>query len=128
MMDEVKLLVAIVDDDAGVRRALSRLLRSFGCETLSFATGEAFLAGLGERSPVWAILDQQLPGMPGTEILDLLRQSRPDIQAMIVTAVDQPGLRERCLSAGAAAFLLKPISADALAGAMALPGASAPDG
>lgn len=104
------IMVAIVDDDAGVLRALSRLVRSLGYEPVAFRSGEALLAGVDAESPAIAILDQHLPGQTGLETLSKLAQSTPPIPAAIITGLDEPGLRARCLAAGAVAYILKPVS------------------
>jgi len=112
-------LVAIVDDDAGVLRALGRVVRSLGFETVTYPTGEAFLSALGARVPTCAILDQHLPGLTGLETFEALRGSAQRIPAMIIiTAHDESGLAERCLAAGVAAYILKPVDDEALKDAL----------
>lgn len=105
-----RTLVAIVDDDAGVLRALSRLVRSLGYEPVAFHSGEALLSSVDAQTPAFAILDQHLPGQTGLETLSMLAQWMPPIPAAIITGLDEPGLRERCLAAGAVAYILKPVS------------------
>lgn len=111
-------LVAIVDDDAGVLRALGRVVRSLGYDTVTYATGEALLGALKTRVPNCAILDQHLPGLTGLETLEALGRSSRRVPAIIVTAHDESGLAERCLAAGAAAFILKPVDDEALKAAL----------
>jgi len=105
-----RIIVAIVDDDAGVLRALSRLVRSLGYEPVAFQSGEALLAAVDAEAPAFALLDQHLPGQTGLETLSMLAQWMPPIPAAIITGLDEPGLRERCLAAGAVAYILKPVS------------------
>jgi FixJ family two-component response regulator len=103
-------MVAIVDDDVGVLRALSRLVRSLGYEPVAFHSGEALLTAVDAKTLAFAILDQHLPGQTGLDTLSKLAQSIPPIPAAIITGLDEPGLRARCFAAGAVAYILKPVS------------------
>ena len=112
-------IVAIVDDDAGVLRALGRVVRSLGFETATYPTGEAFLSALSTCVPTCAILDQHLPGLTGLETFQVLRGSARRVPAtIIITAHDESGLAERCLAAGASAYILKPVDDEALRDAL----------
>ncbi|MCB1546947.1 MAG: response regulator [Hyphomicrobiaceae bacterium] len=117
-METAAHLVAIVDDDASVLRALGRVVRSLGYETLAYGTGEALLSGLDTQVPNCAILDQHLPGLTGLEIFEALKASGEAVPAIIVTANDESGLGERCLAAGIAAYILKPVDEEALKAAL----------
>lgn len=105
-----RILVAIVDDDAAVLRALSRLVRTLGYEPVTYGSGEALLAAVPDRAPACAILDQHLPGRTGLEVLTALAQSTPPVPVAVITGLDEPGLKERCLAVGAVAYILKPVS------------------
>jgi FixJ family two-component response regulator len=104
--------VAIVDDDASVRKALSRLLNACALDSETFGSGQEFLDSLAAHRPKCVILDHHMPEMTGLDLQQHLRRSGIDIPAIIITAHDQPGLREQCRSAGAVAFLLKPLNED----------------
>lgn len=110
--------VAIVDDDAAVRRALSRLVRSLSYRPAVYASGEDFLASLAEASPVCVVLDQHMPGLSGLDVLVRMRACGSDAPVIIVTGFDQPGMGERCLKAGAAAYLTKPIGRSEMSAAI----------
>jgi FixJ family two-component response regulator len=101
--------VAIVDDDEAVRRALARLVRTLGFEAATFASAEDFIASLPAIRPRWVLLDLHLPGMRGLEALEALRALVRSIRVLIMTGHDEPGMRQRCLDAGAAGYLTKPI-------------------
>lgn len=118
-MERAGHLVAIVDDDAGVLRALGRLVRSLGYETVTYATGESLLCALSTHLPSCAILDQHLPGLTGLETVKALKESTRPIPAIIVTAHDEYGLAERCLAAEASAYILKPVDDEVLKDALA---------
>ena len=101
--------IAIVDDDPGVRRALRRLALSLGYEPVTFASGEEFLASLGGGLPDCLILDLHLPGMSGVDVLAELGAGGFAFPVIVITGLDQPGVRDKCFRAGAADYLTKPI-------------------
>jgi FixJ family two-component response regulator len=110
--------IAIVDDDPAVLRALKRLLhaRSYRAET--YESARQFLASLPEGLPECLIVDLQMPEMTGLELQKHLAQSGIAIPTIVITAHDETGARERCRSAGAIAFLLKPLHDTALIAAI----------
>ena len=55
------------------------------------------------------MLDLHTPGMKGLEVLQRMRVSGSDVPVIIITGLDQPGMREKCIKAGASAYLLKPL-------------------
>ncbi len=107
-------IIAIVDDDDSVRRALRRLLRSMSFDPVDFPSGEAFLADLDRVVFQCAILDLQMPGLNGIEVMQRLRLANLAVPTIIVTASTDPDLHAECLAAGAAAFLCKPLSGEQL--------------
>ncbi|MFO1144973.1 MAG: response regulator [Amaricoccus sp.] len=115
-MDAGKRLVAIVDDDPSVCRALARLVRALGFEADTYDSGEALLSGAGARPPDEVLLDLHLPGLRGPALLAALRDRRIAARVVVMTGLDRPGSREACLDAGAAAYITKPIRREELAG------------
>jgi FixJ family two-component response regulator len=101
--------VAIVDDDSAVRRALSRLLGASTIPSRSFASGREFLDALASDIPSCLILDLQMPEMTGLELQRELLRLGTRIPTIVITAHNENGMRERCLAAGAAAYLIKPL-------------------
>jgi len=102
--------IALVDDDAFVRRALQRLLRSHAYEPEVYSSGAEFLSSSADKSLACVIMDQQMPDLDGLEVLAEMRKRGSDVPVIVITGFDRPGLRERCLEAGAADYLVKPIS------------------
>lgn len=111
-------VIAIVDDDGSVRRALRRLVQLMSYEPADYASGEEFLQSVRESAPKCVILDLHMPGLSGLDVLNRLRLADEDVPAIIVTANSQPELRAECLAAGAAAFLQKPLDSDVLLAAL----------
>jgi FixJ family two-component response regulator len=107
-------LIAVVDDEESVRLALARLLRASAYEVVAFDSGEHFLSSLQTRLPDCVILDFQMPGMSGDDVLRALCTSKLQLPIIIVTAHDQACLRERCMADGAAAYFSKPLRREQL--------------
>jgi len=102
-------LIAIVDDDGSFRRALARLVETHGLDAATYPSAEAFLATLAQTAPSCVLLDLNLPGLGGMDVLRRLAQADHSVPSIAMTGSDRAGLRAECLTAGAAAFLTKPI-------------------
>jgi FixJ family two-component response regulator len=116
VMSAVRPLIAVVDDEESVRRALGRMLNASNFEALVFGSGQEFLASLGDRRPDCVILDYQMPGLTGRDVQRQLARARISLPIIVVTAHDQPELREQCLADGAIAYLAKPLQREHLVG------------
>ena len=81
-------LVALVDDDGAVRRALTRLLQGMGFDVVAFASAEAFLAAGDSRRFGCLLLDQQLGGMTGLELHARLVTAGEQVPTIFLTATD----------------------------------------
>jgi FixJ family two-component response regulator len=101
--------VAIVDDEEPVRKALRRLLRASGLEADTYACGKDFLEASETRRPDCVVLDLHMPDMSGFQVLNEMRAAHRMLPTVVITAYDEPGAREQCLAAGAAAYLRKPL-------------------
>jgi FixJ family two-component response regulator len=112
-MSKTKPTIAIVDDDASVCRAISRLLRSLGMNADTFTSGHEFIKHIQTMPsfrPDCVVLDVQMPGMNGLEVQEFLVRSENPLPIIFITAHDEVSLRERALQAGAVAFLRKPFN------------------
>ena len=107
-------LVAVVDDDASVRRALRRLLQSAELRVLTYASATEFLDTGVSSAPDCLILDIHLGGMSGLELLSRLRELEHNLPVLIITAHDDAQTREAAAQAGCAAYLRKPLDAKVL--------------
>ncbi|WP_146907014.1 response regulator transcription factor [Arenimonas daejeonensis] len=86
-------VVAVVDDDADVLRALQRLLRSEGFNVLVYGSGGEFLESFGEATPDCLVLDLHMPEMTGFDVLEALHtlpkgNVRPPV--IVLTGHDTP--------------------------------------
>jgi two-component system, LuxR family, response regulator FixJ len=118
-MEAPPLLVAVVDDEEPVRRALRRLFQASGYEAVTFASGYELLEFLQRGRPACALLDLHLPGFTGLDLLTNLRVMRPPVPSVVITGQDAAGVRERVLAAGASEYLLKPLDDNVLLAAVA---------
>jgi FixJ family two-component response regulator len=101
--------IAIVDDDPSVLKALARLLGTRSFATKTYMSAPQFLASLPEGLPDCLIADLQMPEMTGLELQLNLARRGLQIPIIIITAHDDAGMRARCKSAGAVAYLSKPL-------------------
>ena len=108
-MSTVRPLIAIVDDEESVRRALSRTLRASRFDVMAFGSGQEFLDSIETRLPDCVVLDFQMPGLTGRDVQRQLALAKIKLPIIVVTAHDQPALREQCLADGAVAYIAKPL-------------------
>jgi FixJ family two-component response regulator len=108
--------IAVVDDEASVRKALVRLFDSADLHAEPFPSARAFLRALEERSFDCLVLDLQMPDMTGLDLQRYLRMVCPSLYlpVIIVTAHDEPGTRDLCFAAGVRAYMRKPVDGNAL--------------
>jgi FixJ family two-component response regulator len=118
-MQAPPLVVAVVDDEEPVRRALRRLFRASGYEAETFASGFEFLEFLQRARPACALLDLHLPGLTGIDLLQNLSALQPRVPSVVITGHDAPGVKARVLAAGAHEYLLKPLDDSVLLAAVA---------
>jgi len=114
-------VVYIVDDDSGVRDSLDILLRLHGYATVSFASGEAFLASIDEpraRASGVVLLDLRLPGLSGAQVQAELAARKLPWPVVILTAHGDVASARNALKAGASDFIEKPIQEPVLLAAL----------
>ena len=124
-MTKACLLIAIVDDEEPVRKALMRLMRSVGLSVETFASGPEFLKSLDTRLPDCVVLDLHMPQMNGFNVQAHLARKYAALPVIIVTGHDLPNARERAMAGGASAFLRKPVLDRTLFGAISAATSSA---
>jgi FixJ family two-component response regulator len=88
--------VAVIEDDAAARRALSRMLRSHGFRVASFSTAEELLQALEQTRPGCLVVDVMLPGMSGPDLVERLRSEQRRFPTIFVTGrIDAPEMLRR---------------------------------
>jgi FixJ family two-component response regulator len=102
-------LIAIVDDEESVRRALRRLMVSAGFRAQTFSCGAALLASLSLDRPSCVVLDLHMPELSGFELQVQLNGSAQPVPVVVITGHDTPEAEKRVMEAGAIAYLRKPI-------------------
>lgn len=107
-------MIAVVDDEESVVRAVVRLLRAAGFAARGFLSGDVFLKTWHFDRPDYLLLDLQMSERSGMEILQALRIGGAQFPIAIMTADDAPATREECMRLGASAYLRKPLDIDKL--------------
>lgn len=102
--------VAVVDDDASLRRSVGRLLYAYGFPAIEYQSAEAFL----DRDPNILIdclvLDIDLGGMSGIELQHKLKEAGSKLPVIFITALEDPRLKNQAEQAGCIAYLRKPFA------------------
>ena len=101
-------LVAIVDDDESVQRALQDLIESDGLSGLCFGSAEQFLDSEARNKVACLITDIRMPGMSGLELQAKLKAERCRIPVIFITAHGDAEMRIHAMREGAVQFLSKP--------------------
>ena len=111
-------LISIVDDDESVRDSIRDLIEAVGLRAEVFGSAQEFLLTFLKASPVsetaCLILDVQMPWFTGIELQEWLSEWSRTIPIIFITAHADKEVRQQALAAGAAGFLYKPFSAEAL--------------
>lgn len=113
MQGEDGSIVHVIDDDAAVRESLEALLTLAGFDVVTHDSAEAFLAH-GSKDRGCVLLDVNMPGMTGLQLLEHLGREGIDSPVVILTANRDERVRERAHELGARGFLVKPVTEQAL--------------
>jgi FixJ family two-component response regulator len=107
-------LVIIVDDDAETRKAMQRLLRQYGYDSLLFPSAEAFTNHDDFQRVVCIILDIDLKDGSGIDLRHGLKAAGISVPVIYMTGNDSPTVRTSALQSGCLAYITKPFSAKSL--------------
>jgi CheY-like chemotaxis protein len=99
--------ILIVEDEPSVLDAVSIILKDRGYMTRCAATGQAALREAARLKFDVAIIDLQLPDVPGLRVLESLRDLQPELSAILISAYELPS-PEGPMPSGAAGSLAKP--------------------
>ena len=106
--------VYVVDDDLDVRDSMRRLLESQDYRVEAYDSGESFLAKYDPNSIAVLLIDQRMPGMPGTEVQEHLLARKATIPIVFLTGHGDVPMAVSVLKKGAADFLQKPVNPQTL--------------
>ncbi len=107
-------VIYVVDDDASICKAITRLLKSAGLSAQAFQSAEDFLRVVKVQSPDCLLLDIRMPEMNGLELQRQLTRSGIRIPVIFITAFDDDHTRQQAREAGAAGYFCKPFDDEAL--------------
>jgi FixJ family two-component response regulator len=107
-------LIFLIDDDASVRKGVSRLLRSVGYKSEVFASASDFLKREQYPGPACVIVDVRMPGINGMDLQETLIQHRREEQLVFITGHGDISMCAQAMKAGAVDFLSKPFRDDEL--------------
>jgi FixJ family two-component response regulator len=102
--------VFLVDDDAAVRRGLTRLLRAVGLEVASFPSADALLLALDGQEPACVVADLRMPGRTGLDLQDELARRGLDLPLLFISGHADVTSSVRAMKRGAVDFLEKPLA------------------
>ena len=101
--------VLVVDDEDSIRNALRKFLVQQGYEVATAATGEEALAVLQRQRITGILLDVNMPGINGVELVPQIMDIDPTIAILMLTAVNDATSAALCMQRGAYDYLIKPI-------------------
>lgn len=105
--------VLVVDDEDGIRQALTRFLTRLGYQVRAAANATEALAQLGDH-PQAMLCDIRMPETSGVELLPKVLAQDPDLAVIMLTAIDEPRTAIECLKLGAYDYLIKPVDLEEL--------------
>lgn len=108
-MPKAPPLIAVVDDEESVCKALQRLIRSAGFAVETFPSGAEFLQSVQDHEPACVVLDLHMPKVNGFEVQVQLARSGAHVPVVVMTGHDTPEARARAIGQGAKAYLRKPV-------------------
>lgn len=113
-MTDKQATVYVIEDDASVRRALERLLKSAGLMVRTFASAAAFLQARCPTENTCVVADVCMHGMSGIQLQRELQHAGSSHHIIFVTAQDTEETRSEAIQAGGAALFVKPVDDQAL--------------
>src|SRR2546423_6617930 len=106
--------VLVVDDEDGIRQALTRFLTRLGYQVQAAANATEALERVASDHPTAMLCDIRMPETSGVELLPKVLAQDPDLAIIMLTAIDEPRTAIECLKLGAYDYLIKPVDLDEL--------------
>lgn len=101
--------ILVVDDEKPIREMLRKFLTKKGYEVFDADNGDDAVRVVQEKSPHIVLLDIRMPKTDGLEVLKKIKAVNPDTGVIMVTAVSETEIAERCMEQGAFDYMTKPI-------------------
>jgi RNA polymerase sigma factor (sigma-70 family) len=119
MSMEKRATIGLVDDDAGMLRALGRLLRTYGHAVRTFDSPDRFLMEYAQEDLHCLVLDVSMPGCGGLELQEYLNRSGKSLPIIFLSGEGNIPISVRAMKAGAVTFLVKPVEEQVLLASIA---------
>ena len=113
-MMQVQKIVIGVDDDAGMLKAVERLLRQHAYQPILFSSAQSFRTHCKIEDAACVILDIDLPDGSGIDLREDLKAAGMAVPVIYMTGNASPKVREAAVASGCVAFLTKPFSSHEL--------------
>jgi len=106
--------ILVVDDEDGIRQALTRFLTRLGYLVQAAANAKEALEKQSAHHPQAMLCDIRMPETSGVELLPKMLAQDPDLAIIMLTAIDEPRTAIECLKLGASDYLIKPVDLEEL--------------
>ncbi len=106
--------ILIVDDEKPIREMLRKFLAKKGYEVYDADNGDDALKIVQEKTPHIVLLDIRMPHSSGVDVLKRIKEANKDVGVIMITAVSETAIAEKCMEMGAFDYITKPISLDYL--------------
>ncbi|HXE82216.1 MAG TPA: response regulator [Gemmatimonadales bacterium] len=106
--------ILVVDDEDGIRQALTRFLTRLGYLVQAAANAKEALEKQAAHQPQAMLCDIRMPDTSGVELLPKMLAQDPDLAIIMLTAIDEPRTAIECLKLGASDYLIKPVDLEEL--------------
>ena len=106
--------ILVVDDEDGIRQALTRFLTRLGYQVQAAANAKEAIEQQTAHHPQAMLCDIRMPETSGVELLPKMLAQDPDLAIIMLTAIDEPRTAIECLKLGASDYLIKPVDLEEL--------------
>ena len=106
--------ILVVDDEDGIRQALTRFLTRLGYLVQAAANAKEALEKQSAHQPQAMLCDIRMPETSGVELLPKVLAQDADLAVLMLTAIDEPRTAIECLKLGASDYLIKPVDLEEL--------------
>lgn len=110
MEEKTKEKILVVDDEQEICNVLKEFLAKKGYKVAAALSGEEAVKKVKQERPHMVLLDIKMPGMDGIEALKRIREIDKEIGIIMITAVNDDVVGQRCMELGAYNYITKPIN------------------